>query len=159
LHVKEPGTQVTLVQRREVALVRRRQIMDLEDALNARPDAFKSENNEYITTEHYFAEQVYGRRFSMKKGVTVTGKIHRFPCLNVLAVGRVVVTSSSDEVPPGTIIEAGAVWVSLPGSKRAVFALEDSVWVTSHQNPTNTQDLAAIEEYLIAKDFALLENK
>jgi hypothetical protein len=138
-------------------LVRRNQVQALEAAIRDTPGSFTTENNEHIQTQHHFAEQVYGRQFSMRQGVVVTGKIHKYPCLNVIAKGRVVVTSSSDDVAPGTVLDAGTVWVSLPGTKRAVYALEDTVWVTAHMNPTNTRDMAAIEAALIAPDFLSLD--
>jgi len=133
---------------------RRSQIAALETMIRELPDAITEFSPQ---TEHYFSHGVYGRRFYMPKGQVVVGKIHKYSCVNVLAVGSVVVTSSTDDVPPGTLIEPGTVWVSLPGTKRAVFALEDSVWVTSHPNPDNITDVALLENELICKDYEALE--
>lgn len=142
----------------EKAVAERRlaDIRDLEAKILATQGSFTTENNEHIQTKHHFAEQVYGREFRIKAGTLVTGKMHRYPCLNILAQGCVVVSSSSDDVAPGTLIEEGAVWVSLPNTKRAVVALEDSVWVTAHMNPTNTTDLGVLEALLIQPDVELL---
>lgn len=134
--------------------VRRAQIAALENKLREYPDAITDFTAQ---TEHYFAHGVYGRRFYMPKGFVVVGKIHRYNCINVLAQGRVVVTSSTDDVPPGSVIEPGTVWVSLPGTQRAVLALEDSVWVTSHPNPENHTDVALLEHELICKGYDALE--
>jgi hypothetical protein len=35
-------------------------------------------------------------------------------------------------------------------------ALEDTRWITFHPNPSNTQDLSAIEEYVIAPSYDAL---
>jgi hypothetical protein len=42
-------------------------------------------------------------------------------------------------------------FVSQPGVKRAVLALEDTIWTTYH--PTEETDLDKIEEYVIAPTF------
>ena len=137
-------------------VVRRAQIAELKQALTELPDAITDFTEQ---TLHHFAHGVYGREFWMPKGQVVVGKIHRFPCLNIFVKGKVVVTSSTDDVPPGTIIEAGSVWVSKPGTQRAVYALEDSIWFTAHPNPDNGEDLLVIEDALIVKDFEELEHQ
>jgi hypothetical protein len=45
--------------------------------------------------------------------------------------------------------------VSPPGCKRAVATLSDTVWTTIHV--TDLTDLAAIEDYVIAKSYAEYE--
>ena len=137
-------------------LVRRGQIAELKQAIMELPDALSDFTEQ---TFHHFAHGVYGREFWMPQGQVVIGKIHRYPCINIFVKGKVVVTSSTDDVPPGTIIEPGNVWVSKPGTQRAVYALEDSIWFTAHPNPDNGEDLVAIEEHLILKDFEALEQQ
>jgi hypothetical protein len=58
--------------------------------------------------------------------------------------------TSSDGIP--TVVQAGAVWLSGPGAKRATYALEDSILITVHQNPTNTTDLAELEAAIIQEE-------
>ena len=135
---------------------RRAQIAALETSLRERADAITDFSPQ---TEHYFAHGVYGRRFRMPAGQVVVGKIHRYPCVNVIAQGTVVVTSSTDDVPPGTRLTAGSVWVSKPGTCRAVLALEDAIWVTSHPNPSNTEDLDQLERELMVPTFEALEHQ
>jgi hypothetical protein len=133
---------------------RRAQIEELKQVLMALPDAITDFTAQ---TFHHFSHGVYGREFWMPKGQVVVGKIHRYPCINVFIKGKVVVTSSSDDVEPGTILEPGRIWVSKPGTQRAVYALEDSIWFTAHPNPGNETDLLVIEENLIVKNFEALE--
>ena len=43
--------------------------------------------------------------------------------------------------------------ISSPGTKRALIALTDLVWITIHHNPTNTRDLKEIEKIVIADSY------
>lgn len=52
-------------------------------------------------------------------------------------------------------IEAPYTFVSEPGTKRAVLALEDTLWTTVHV--TDETDLEKIEEYVIAPTYEALE--
>jgi hypothetical protein len=54
------------------------------------------------------------------------------------------------------VVIGGDVFVSQPGVKRAVHAIEDTVWITIHPNETDTQDLTELEDYVIAPSYAAL---
>ena len=127
-------------------------IRTLERTLVKLPGAFMVGDNEFVQTRHFFAPGVYVRQLTRKKGVLIVGKMHREACVTILLSGELLVSSSTDDVPAGTIVSAGAVWVSKPGTKRATFALEDSVLITVHPNPTNTQDLDKLEAAIIVGD-------
>jgi len=43
--------------------------------------------------------------------------------------------------------------MSPPGTKRALEAVTDLVWITVHHNPTNTQDLEELEKIVIADSY------
>ena len=99
---------------------------------------------------HIFAPGVYCREITLPKGITVVGKIHRHAHVNVISKGRVaVVTEFGSE-----ILEAPITFVSEPGTKRAVTALEETIWLTVH--PTEETDLAKIEEHVIAPSYEAL---
>lgn len=99
---------------------------------------------------HIFAPGVYCREMTIPKGVLVVGKIHRHAHVNVISQGRVaVVTEFGQEV-----YEAPRTWVSEPGTKRSVIALEETIWLTVH--PTEETDLAKIEEHVIAPTYEAL---
>jgi hypothetical protein len=36
----------------------------------------------------------------------------------------------------------------MKGAKRLILALEDSLFINVHKNPTNTKDMTKVEEYL-----------
>jgi quercetin dioxygenase-like cupin family protein len=101
---------------------------------------------------HHFAPGVYGREILLPKGVRVVGKIHRHAHLNVVVSGRAMVATEFGKRE----VKGGDIFVSEPGAKRAVHALEDTVWMTIHPNESNTQDMSAIEEYVIAPDYGAI---
>ena len=104
-----------------------------------------------LPVQHHFANSVYGRELFIPKGVVLVGKLHRFPCINVIAQGSVaVVTEHGREV-----YTAPDVFVSPAGTKRVIYALKDSTWVTFH--PCENTDLKDIEHNLIAESYTALE--
>lgn len=127
----------------------RNNIVALQAELEKQPDNLTPEEAEAEYVTHYFAPGTYTRRMFIPEGMCVVGKIHRHAHLNVLLRGSCkVVTEFGDEV-----FSAPRVWVSEPGTKRAVFALEDLEWLTVHQNTENTRDTDALERYIISPDY------
>ena len=43
--------------------------------------------------------------------------------------------------------------VSTPGTKRVLYAKEDSIWYNTHKNPTNTKDVELLEKDLVAINY------
>ena len=102
--------------------------------------------------KHHFAPHVYGREMLIPAGGTITGKIHRHAHLNIIVRGHAVVATEFGDKE----VRGGDVFVSEPGTKRAVHAIEDTVWITIHPNHSDTQDLKQIEEYEIAPSYEAL---
>lgn len=100
---------------------------------------------------HHFSDGIYCRTVLMKAGDMVVGKIHKKEHVVVISSGHALVVS--EEFGPKEII-APAIFTSPPGARRALLILSDMVWTTVHKNSTNTQDLAKLEDELIAKDYA-----
>lgn len=98
--------------------------------------------------QHYFADGMYGRLLPIDAGMVVVGKMHRHEHLVILLSGKCVI-STADGMRRFT---GPQVWVSKPGEKRALVTLTDCVFMTTHLNPTNTQDLAAIEADVIVSE-------
>lgn len=131
------------------AVADRSKIMQLEGALKTLPDAMNDEELQEKYNEHHFAPGVYGRSMLIPAGMCVVGKIHKHAHINVITRGVImVVTEFGEDTYTGP-----KIWVSEPGTKRAVFALEDTEWLTIHANPTDTQDIGVIEDFVIAPDF------
>lgn len=97
---------------------------------------------------HHFAPGAYGREILLPKDSLVVGKIHKHAHLNMLMKGKVSVATEHGVAH----LTAPMVFTSQPGTKRVVYAHEDSIWVTVHV--TNQTDLDAIEEEMIAPSYA-----
>ena len=68
----------------------------------------------------------------------------------MISVGKIaVVTEFGSE-----IIDGPRTWVSQPGTKRAVTAIEDTIWTTVH--PTEETDLEKIESHVIAPSYSCI---
>jgi hypothetical protein len=97
--------------------------------------------------KHHFAPGLYAREIFIPAGILIIGKIHRHSHVNTISQGKCVVATEfglQEFTAPHTFI-------SQPGVKRAVLALEDTIWTTYH--PTEETDLDKIEEYVIAPSF------
>lgn len=105
-------------------------------------------------TFHHHCEGVYVREYRIPKGHVVTGKIHRYACINILLKGKIQV-SQSDGV---TIVEQGAIYISQPGEKKALYAIEDSIMLTTHATHETDQE-KLIAEFTVTSDEFLLEKK
>ena len=108
---------------------------------------------------HSFAPEMYIREIQIPAGVLIVGKIHRHTHPNFLMSGRVSVFTEEGGIQH---LSAPCYMISPAGTKRVVYAHEDTSWVTVHNNPENTTDLEVLENHVIATDFkdkALTENQ
>jgi hypothetical protein len=97
--------------------------------------------------KHHFAPGAYAREILLPKGSLVIGKIHKHAHINVVSKGRVSVMTEFGRMD----IEAPCTFVSKVGTKRAVYAHEDTVWTTVHV--TSETDLEKLEDEIIAKTY------
>jgi hypothetical protein len=95
---------------------------------------------------HHFPQPgVYVRELHIPKGVTTIGKIHKYPCWNILAKGE-----------RSTLIDGRIERIAAPhvhwtpaGTKRISYTHEYSIWLTVH---TTTQtDIEVLERELVAE--------
>jgi mannose-6-phosphate isomerase-like protein (cupin superfamily) len=98
-------------------------------------------------TEHYWADGMYCRKVPRPAGCLVVGKVHKREHFYLVAKGRVAVYGGWGEAK---LYESGDVIVSEPGTRRVVYALEDSVCITVHR--TETRDIAKIDDELVESD-------
>lgn len=134
----------------------RAKIMALQDAMLGELEHAGIDREQELARlcplKHFFApghtcKHVYAREILLPAGLTIVGKIHKYAHLNMLMRGRVsVFTEKGREEFTGPL-----TMVSQAGTKRAVYAHEDTVWVTVHL--TQSTDLEEIEDEIIAKDF------
>ena len=104
-----------------------------------------------LPLKHYFADGLYAREMFMPAGVILTGAVHKTNHICILSKGRVRVASEAGPIE----LVAPATIVSPPGTKRAIYALEDSVWTNIHA--TNETDLDKIVEELTESTAAELQ--
>jgi hypothetical protein len=97
---------------------------------------------------HYFSKGVYARELHIPKGITLTGKIHKYENLNILSKGELSVLVDGEIVR----ISAPFTVVSPPGTKRVAYAHEDCIWTTIHG--TEKRDVDMIEVEFIAQSEA-----
>ena len=130
--------------------VPRSKLMELHHATEREGDP--TDWDAFLT--HRFAPGVYARQFDLPEGSMVVGKIHKHAHLNFLMGGVVKVVSEFHT----EIFAAPRVWVSEPGIKRAVYTLEDAMWITVHPNPEDCTDLETIEDEVIAPSYDQLDH-
>jgi len=124
-------------------------ILNLHALLEAQPDHLTSDD---FPLKHHFAPGVYVREMLLEKDRVVVGKIHRHDHIAMLIQGSAVVVSEQGRIE----IEAPHIWNSKKGEKRAVYAIEDCIFVTVH--PTDETDLDKIEDEVIAPTYEALED-
>lgn len=113
--------------------------------------------NDIFPLIHRFVPGMYCREIFMPAGAVMTTMIHRYEHFAFILSGkaRVVSESGGDE-----LIEAPAVIVTQPGTKRVLHILEDMRWATVHLTEGNGQvatkaesDLAEIEQAVVSATF------
>lgn len=138
-------------------LQKRSDIVELQDSLMKLVDGDNvvKGDSDTFPLKHTFTDGIYIRQMSMKKDSFVIGKIHKHNHVWFLLSGEISVADENN-----TVDHIAPCYVEAPsGSKRMIYAHEDSVWVNIHANPTNTQDLEELEELIIAKDYEEINNK
>ncbi len=96
-----------------------------------------------LETTHNFYNGLYARSIYIPAGALIVGKRHRQHTLNILMKGRMVITDgdSSFEVCSPYMVE------TLPMTKKAAYALENSIWTNIHV--TSETDLDELEKMFI----------
>ena len=99
-----------------------------------------------VPIKHSFADQIYIRQMDLKKGHVIVGAVHNHLHTWFLLTGHVIINNN------GEIIEhiAPCYTISKPGSQRLIYALEDSIFVNVHKNPTNTKDIKELEKEIVS---------
>ena len=127
----------------------RRKILDFQEILAKHPDAVLGDADICPLT-HKFTDGIYVREIFIPKGTYIVGKIHKHEHPNFLMRGTVEVVTEGGGLETLT----GPMSIISPaGTKRALKALTDLVWITVHHNPTNTQNLEELEQIVIAPSY------
>lgn len=96
-------------------------------------------------TDH-FAPGLYAREMFIPAGTVLTGKIHKYANLSIMSKGALRLF-----LEDGTTKEVRApfTYVAPPGTRRAAYALEDTVWTVVHA--TEETDVGKIEQAVVCQ--------
>jgi len=106
-----------------------------------------------LPVEHYQIDGVYARSMFIPAGTLLTGKIHNFESIAILAKGRIRITNGTDSY----IISEGHIMVDQPGVKRLGYAETDVIFITVHR--TDNTEIEAIEKELVSATFEEYEQQ
>lgn len=151
LSVMETDEALAVVEQR---LALRNQISYFEQQLASQPAATYGDSPDCPLT-HSFANGIYMREIFIPAGKVLTGKIHRHAHPNILLEGEVLVVT---EHAGKQHLKAPLAMISEPGTKRVVFALSDTRWLTFH-NVGEERDLSKIEDIVIVSDYKQLASE
>lgn len=119
------------------ALQKAKTIHELEAAMVGMPPA-------EMPVIHRFVPGLYIREITIPKNTIVTSKEHRTEHVFVISSGEIMVSSENE----GSVIyKAPYTGITRPGTKRALFALEDTIWTTFHV--TNETDVEKIADAIL----------
>ena len=108
---------------------------------------------EQTDTEHYQIKGVYARSMFVPAGMMITGKIHNFESIGVLAQGTMRITNGETSV----VVSAPYITVDKPGIKRLGYAETDCTFISIHR--TDAEEIADIEDELVSDTFEEFEVK
>ena len=125
------------------------EIQSLHDIFISEDDGNKIEgdgnqlvNSDDFPLKHTFADGVYGRQMDMKAGSAVVGAIHNHVHVWFLLTGSLAVAtedSTEEFIAPCYVL-------AKPGSKRVIYAIEDSIFVNVHKNPKKIKNIEKLEK-------------
>ncbi len=106
-----------------------------------------------LDTWHHFADGLVARTMFIPAGTCLSGAEHTAEHLNI-AHGDITVWTDAGM----RRLTGHHVLPSLPGAKRVGLTHSDTWWTTVHLNPSNTQDVRALEDALCV-DSAMLQSR
>lgn len=98
-------------------------------------------------TNHYFHAGMYCREVFRPEGVLIVGHVHKKEHFYLVASGTVAITDGEGVVQEVT---GPYLFLSKPGTKRAVYAVTDAICMTFHV--TDAKTLEQAEEELVEHD-------
>tara|TARA_R100000995_G_scaffold48719_1_gene23378 strand:- start:2763 stop:3236 length:474 start_codon:yes stop_codon:yes gene_type:complete len=121
-------------------------LIENADGVNIIGNAGNIVSEEGSKMKHTFVDQIYVRQMEMKKDSLVVGAIHNHLHVWFLLTGNLTIATSKkveEYIAPCYV-------VAQPGSKRVIYANEDSIFVNIHKNPSNTKDMKELEKDIVS---------
>ena len=142
--------------KKEITLSKREEIQALQDTLIAKADGDNIigdgkgvVHSDKFPLKHTFADGIYVRQMDMKADSLVIGAIHNHLHVWFLLTGHLAVYTE-DAIEE---FVAPCYVVASPGSKRVIYAIEDSIFVNIHKNPENIKDIKKLEAEIVSLTF------
>lgn len=137
---------MSLIKHTEGQLAARSNIENLQKALEfmvekGAEQTIKDCKKDNSQAKHYFGENVYCRSLLIPKHTCVVGHIHRQDRICIIAQGKCKFTDEFHS----EIVEAPWIGEFKAGSKTAVFALEDTLWIACLGTKINDPDMIVDE--------------
>jgi len=92
--------------------------------------------------EHFFTPGLYTRMIHMPANTLVVSRKHKTQHPFFILKGKVAVMKDNGkgEMVQEGLFEAGYMGITQPDTKRVLFNIEDTTWVTCHSNPNDIED-------------------
>ena len=130
----------------------RKKLVDLEVSLMDHAngvDVVAEQDSHLFPLKHTFGDETYSRQMSMNKGSWCIGKIHKQNHIWFLLTGKITVVTDGDIVEH----QSPCYTTAYSGAKRVIYAHEDSIFVTIHNNPDNIKDIDELEKYIVTETY------
>ena len=147
-----PKNELSKAESREVTLDTRERIQVLQNFLIENADEVNvvtHQNSKIFPLEHTFADGIYVRQMSVNKDSLVVGAIHNHLHVWFLMSGHITVVTEGESVE----YLAPCHVLATPGTKRVIYANEDSIFVNVHKNPTNCENIEELEKEIVSATF------
>lgn len=126
--------------------------MEVEKSNKGRLDELELELRNHKQIEcpliHRFTPGMYIREIYMPANTLIVSKIHKTIHPFFIMKGIVEVKINDGEWER---LEAPYSGVTVPGTRRVLFIVEDCVWATVHLNDNDTENLEELEEMIIQR--------
>ena len=136
-----------IVPKRVVNLEYRQKIAEIENKIASAKGAMFGN---FLPLKHSFAEGLYIREIFMPKGILLVSRLHKNSYPSFILKGEVVMLTEEGM----SRIKAPCYTISPAGTKRVLYMMEDTVWVTVDSNPDNSADVEKLEKKLICESYA-----
>lgn len=88
--------------------------------------------------DHLFCTGLYARRNFVKAGVTVVTKVHAKEHVCIVLYG---ICHVYDQDGKRKIVSGPDMFITKPGTQRAIYCETDTSWITVHQSTTDSVDM------------------
>lgn len=119
-------------------------INSVQDKIDLFESILLNEEQVNCPLQHFFTPGLYTRQIFIPKGTYLTSKVHKTAHPYIISVGEIsVFIEDEGEV----LLKAPHMGITLPGTRRVLFAHTDVVWTTFHA--TDKETVEEVEKDII----------